>query len=71
MKIGTRVIPAVPRPLWCIGPWYKSRTNLLGHTLSAVLGTEINIYYRDIGLLDSVAEQQEEQETPSNPSEVA
>ena len=32
---------------------------------------EINIYYRDIGLLDSVAEQQEEQETPSDPSEVA
>ncbi len=32
---------------------------------------EINIYYRDIGLMDNVAEQQGEQETPSDPSEVA
>lgn len=32
---------------------------------------EISIYYRDIGLMDNVAEQQEEQETPSDPSEVA
>jgi site-specific DNA recombinase len=32
---------------------------------------EINIYYRDIGLLDSVAEQQEKAETPGDPSEVA
>ncbi len=32
---------------------------------------EINIYYRDIGLLDSVAEQQEQAETPGDPSEVA
>lgn len=32
---------------------------------------EISIYYRDIGLMDNVAEQQGEQETPSDPSEVA
>lgn len=32
---------------------------------------EISIYYRDIGLMDNAAEQQEEQETPSDPSEVA
>ncbi len=32
---------------------------------------EINIYYRDIGLMDNAAEQQEEQETPGDPSEVA
>ncbi len=32
---------------------------------------EISIYYRDIGLMDNVAEQQGEQETSSDPSEVA
>ncbi len=32
---------------------------------------EINIYYRDIGLMDTVTEKSEELEAPSDPSEVA
>ncbi|WP_408608683.1 DUF4368 domain-containing protein [Aminipila luticellarii] len=32
---------------------------------------EINIYYRDIGLMDSVTEQQTEQKTQSDSPEVA
>lgn len=31
---------------------------------------EINLYYRNIGLLDNVAEQQAEQEPPSDSPEV-
>ncbi|MEA4969828.1 MAG: DUF4368 domain-containing protein [Candidatus Pelethousia sp.] len=38
---------------------------------SHIAPQEISIYYRDIGLMDNVAEQQEEQETPDDPSEVA
>lgn len=32
---------------------------------------EVDIYYRDIGLLDNIIEQPQEQDTPQAPTEVA